>query len=102
MGQIEGSDGDIAKLENQVANYKARQSLYFMIASQDGQVVQINKSGIGEILKDGENIGTIVLKKVDYVVEIYIKTRGFAFGKRRTTGNVYFRWISSDCVFGLA
>lgn len=73
MGQIEGSDGDIAKLENQVANYKARQSLYFMIASQDGQVVQINKSGIGEILKDGENIGTIVPKKVDYAVEIYIK-----------------------------
>jgi multidrug efflux pump subunit AcrA (membrane-fusion protein) len=73
MGQIEGSDGDIAKLENQVANYKARQGLYFMIASQDGQVVQINKAGIGEILKDGENIGTIVPKKVDYAVEIYIK-----------------------------
>lgn len=73
MGQIEGSDGDIAKLENQVANYKARQGLYFVIASQDGQVVQINKAGIGEILKDGESIGVIVPEKVDYAVEIYIK-----------------------------
>ena len=73
MGQIEGSDGDIAKLENQVANYKARQGLYFVIASQDGQVVQINKAGIGEILKDGESIATIVPDKVDYAVEIYIK-----------------------------
>ncbi|WP_317196418.1 HlyD family efflux transporter periplasmic adaptor subunit [Chryseobacterium sp. RR2-3-20] len=73
MGQIEGSDGDIAKLENQVANYRARQSLYFVIASQDGQVVQINKAGIGEILKDGESIATIVPDKVDYAVEIYIK-----------------------------
>lgn len=73
MGQIEGSDGDIAKLENQVANYKARQGLYFVIASQDGQVVQINKAGIGEILKDGESIGIIVPEKVDYAVEIYIK-----------------------------
>ena len=52
MGQIEGSDGEIAKLQNQVANYKA---------------------GIGEVLKDGENIGTIVPTKVDYAVEIYIK-----------------------------
>lgn len=73
MGQIEGSDGDIAKLENQVANYKARQGLYFIIASQDGQVVQLNKSGIGEMLKDGENIGTIVPTNVNYAVEIYIK-----------------------------
>ncbi|TDX84075.1 HlyD family secretion protein [Epilithonimonas xixisoli] len=73
MGQIEGSDGDIAKLENQVANYRARQGLYFVIASQDGQVVQINKAGIGEILKDGESIGIIVPEKVDYAVEIFIK-----------------------------
>lgn len=73
MGQIEGSDGDIAKLENQVANYRARQGLYFVIASQDGQVVQINKAGIGEILKDGESIGIIVPDKVDYAVEVYIK-----------------------------
>lgn len=73
MGQIEGSDGDIAKLENQVANYRARQGLYFVIASQDGQIVQINKAGIGEILKDGESIGVIVPTKVDYAVEIYIK-----------------------------
>ena len=73
MGQIEGSDGEIAKLQNQVANYKARQSLYFILASQDGQIVQINKAGIGEILKDGENIATIVPNKIDYAVEIYIK-----------------------------
>jgi len=73
MGQIEGSDGDIAKLQNQVANYKARQGLYFIIASQDGQIVSLNKAGIDEVLKDGENIGTIVPTNVDYAVEIYIK-----------------------------
>jgi multidrug efflux pump subunit AcrA (membrane-fusion protein) len=73
MGQIEGSSGEIAKLENQVANYKARQGLYFVLASQDGQVVQLNKAGIGEILKETESIGTIVPKSVDYAVEIYVK-----------------------------
>lgn len=73
MGQIEGSDGEIAKLQNQVANYIARQGLYFIIASQDGQIVQLNKAGIGEVLKDGENIGTVVPTNVDYAVEIYIK-----------------------------
>lgn len=73
MGQIEGSEGDIAKLENQVANYKFRQGLYFIVASQDGQIVQLNKAGIGEILKEAESIGIIVPKTVDYAVEFYIK-----------------------------
>ncbi|MFC3560365.1 HlyD family secretion protein [Pedobacter jamesrossensis] len=73
MGQIQGSSGEIAKLENQAANYQARQGLYSVMASQDGQVVQLNKAGIGEILKETESIGTIVPKTVDYAIEIYVK-----------------------------
>lgn len=73
LGQIEGSEGDIAKLENQAANYKVRQGLYYVLASQDGQVVQLNKAGIGEILKETESIGVIVPQKVDYAVEMYVK-----------------------------
>ncbi|MFD2921566.1 HlyD family secretion protein [Terrimonas rubra] len=73
MGQIESSTGDIAKLENQVTNYKIRQGLYYVLASQDGQIVQLNKAGIGEILKDGESIGSIVPAHVNYAVEIYVK-----------------------------
>jgi multidrug efflux pump subunit AcrA (membrane-fusion protein) len=73
MGEIEGSIGEIAKLENQEANYRVRQGMYAVLASQDGQVVQLTKSGIGEILKETESIGTIVPKIVDYAVEIYVK-----------------------------
>ena len=73
MGQIESSTGEIAKLESQMSNYKIRQGLYYVLASQDGQIVQLSKSGIGEILKDGESIGSIVPLDVDYAVEIYIK-----------------------------
>ena len=73
MGEIEGSIGEIAKLETQAANYRVRQGMYAVLASQDGQVVQLTKSGIGEILKETESIGTIVPKIVDYAVEIYVK-----------------------------
>lgn len=73
LGQIEGNYGEIAKLQNQITNYKMRKGLYFIIASQDGQITQINKAGIGEILKDGESIGTIVPTNVDYAVEFYVK-----------------------------
>ncbi|PRD47808.1 HlyD family secretion protein [Sphingobacterium haloxyli] len=73
LGQIENNNGEIAKLENQMANYQVRQGLYFVLASQDGQVIQLNKSGIGEILKESESIGTVVPSDVAYAVEISIK-----------------------------
>lgn len=73
MGQVAGSTGDIAKLENQVATYKVRKGLYFILATQDGQITQLTKAGIGEIVKDAETIGIIVPKKIDYIAEIYVK-----------------------------
>ena len=73
MGQIESSTGDIAKLENQVSNYKIRRGFYAVLAAQGGQIVELKKAGIGEILKDGESIGSIIPHNVDYAVEIFIK-----------------------------
>ena len=73
MGQVAGSTGDIAKLENQVATYKMRKGLYYILATQDGQITQLTKAGIGEIVKDAETIGIIVPKKIDYIAEIYVK-----------------------------
>lgn len=73
MGQVAGSTGDIAKLENQVATYKVRKGLYYILATQDGQITQLTKAGIGEIIKDAETIGIIVPKKIDYIAEIYVK-----------------------------
>jgi len=72
QGNIETNKGDIAKLENQVSNYVVRQGMYSVLASQDGQIIQINKSGINEIIKDGENIATIVPEKINYAVDFEI------------------------------
>lgn len=73
QSSIAGSEGDIAKLENTVATYKVRQGLYYILASQDGQVTQLAKTGIGEVLKEGETIGIIVPKTGPRAVQINIK-----------------------------
>jgi hypothetical protein len=73
MSQIAIAQGEVAKLENQVSNYTIRNGMYYVTASQDGQVVQANKSGIGELLKEGETISLIVPTKADYAVEMYVK-----------------------------
>ena len=52
LSQIAVTESDVAKLENQVSNYTIRNGMYIVTASQDGQIVQANKSGIGEILKE--------------------------------------------------
>jgi multidrug resistance efflux pump len=73
MSNIATGEAEVAKLENQVSNYIIRNDMYTILAPQDGQVVQANKSGIGEILKDGERIAVIVPTRVHYAVEMYVK-----------------------------
>jgi multidrug resistance efflux pump len=73
MGQIATTEGDVAKLQNQVSNYTIRNGMYIILAPQDGQIVQANKSGIGEILKDGEAISYIVPNRINYAVEMFIR-----------------------------
>lgn len=65
---------DAAKLDNQAANYQMRNKMYVMTAPQDGQVVQVKKSGIGEIIKDGESIGTVVPAGMsNFAVEVFVR-----------------------------
>lgn len=71
--QIASGEGEMAKLKNQVVNYTIRNGMYIITAPQDGQIVQAKKSGIGEILKDGEKIVQIIPKKTDYAIEIFVK-----------------------------
>jgi len=73
LSNIATSDGEIAKLENIVSNYIIRNSMYYILAPQDGQIVQANKTGIGEILKEGESITMIVPDKMNYAVEMFIR-----------------------------
>lgn len=73
MSQIATGTGEVSKLRNQYANYENRQKLYFITAPQGGQIVQAKRSGIGEILKDGETIAQIVPTEIDFAVELYVK-----------------------------
>jgi multidrug efflux pump subunit AcrA (membrane-fusion protein) len=73
LSQVANALGDVSKLENQVSNYTIRNGMYIVTAPQDGQIVQASKSGIGEILKDGETISVIVPSRVDYAVEMFVK-----------------------------
>lgn len=73
LSSVSTGQGDIAKLQNQYASYSIRNGMYYIIAPQSGQVVQARKTGIGEVVKEGEMLVHIVPDKVEYAVEMYVR-----------------------------
>lgn len=71
--EIAVGGADVAKLENTYANYRIRSGQYFLLAPQDGQIVNATKSGINEIVKDGEKLLDIVPEEPELAVELYVR-----------------------------
>lgn len=65
--------GDLQKVENQLTNYTMRNSMYYVIAPQTGYITQTIKSGIGEVLKEGDNLAIIVPLERELAVELYAR-----------------------------
>lgn len=65
--------GEVAKLETQVASLAVRNDLYRIEAPQDGFVVRAIRSGVGEQLKEGDAVVTIVPADVQQAVELFVR-----------------------------
>jgi hypothetical protein len=58
------TDAQVNKL-NQYANYSIRNGMYYIKASQNGYVNRALQSGIGETIKEGTPIATIMPSEYD-------------------------------------
>ncbi len=67
------SEGNLNKLENQYANYDQRNKMYYVIAPQSGYITKTMKSGLGEIIKEGDKIVTIVPYNRELAVRLYVR-----------------------------
>lgn len=63
----------IDKLKIQSSNYSTRQGFYYITAPQDGYIVRTLKAGIGETVKSGTELASIVAFDIQLAVELYIK-----------------------------
>jgi multidrug efflux pump subunit AcrA (membrane-fusion protein) len=66
------TDADLSKLQNLLSSYDARNKWYYLRAPQRGQVIKARKAGIGEMVKEGDMVVTIVPDKVQYAVEMFV------------------------------
>jgi multidrug resistance efflux pump len=71
-GEVATTDGEVAKGTNQLANYVIRGGQRWLIAPQDGQVINARKQGLNETVKEGETIVEIVPNKINYAVELFV------------------------------
>ncbi len=66
------TEGSISKMNNDFANMQIRSSFYYITAPKDGIVVKALRVGVGETIKEGEDIVTIVPEKPELAVELYV------------------------------
>lgn len=72
LTQYYTSIGDVAKLENSEANYRIRRDFGFITAPQDGVIGKILTPGIGETVKEGEAVVTILPRTFRSAVEMFV------------------------------
>lgn len=73
LSQAATGESEIAKLQNQETSYRIRNGMYYIIAPQNGQIVQLKKAGIGEVVKESEEIGWLVPDVADRAVEMFVR-----------------------------
>ncbi|MEM6842370.1 MAG: biotin/lipoyl-binding protein [Bacteroidota bacterium] len=71
--ELYDAEGALVKQRNEYANVEERLDRYSIIAPQDGFVVKALKTGIGETIKEGEGVVTVMPRNPDKAVELYVK-----------------------------
>ena len=67
------TEGQIAKMRNELANLRIRSGFYHIQAPQNGYVVRALKTGLGDIVKEGEPIVTIMPDAPQLAAELYVR-----------------------------
>ncbi|HEY0654383.1 MAG TPA: HlyD family efflux transporter periplasmic adaptor subunit [Chryseosolibacter sp.] len=67
------TQAEVSKLRNEFANMQIRSKQYQILAPQNGYVVKAMKSGIGETIKEGDVVCTVMPEASDMAVELYVK-----------------------------
>lgn len=67
------AEANASKLENTYSNYEVRSKLRYILAPQDGYLAKAIQVGIGETIKEGDQILYIVPADAELAVEMYVQ-----------------------------
>ncbi len=73
LAEMADTQADLAKLQNDLSNMEIRSQQYHILAPQPGFVVKATQAGIGETIKEGDPVCTIMPQSTDIAVEMHVK-----------------------------
>lgn len=73
QAEIGEGSADVAKLRQNVQNLEIRNGFYIIRAPQNGTIVRATRAGIGEQLKEGESVVTIMPAYAQQAVALMVK-----------------------------
>ena len=72
LSNMYDAEASVSKLQNQFVNYSIRSGMYYILAPQDGYITQAIQSGIGETIKEGTEIISIMPADYELAIEMYV------------------------------
>lgn len=67
------AEGDVAKMQTQLMNYSVRSGMYYITAPQDCYITRAIRTGIGETVKEGEDLISIMPSSYELAVELFVE-----------------------------
>lgn len=73
MSSMYDAEAVVTKLQNQYMNYSVRTGFYYITAPQEGYITKAIQTGIGETIKEGEPIVSVMPANYELAVEMYVE-----------------------------
>jgi adhesin transport system membrane fusion protein len=72
LSSLYDTEATVTKMQNQISNYSIRSGYYYVTAPQDGYISKALKNGVGETVKEGAELVSIVPNLSDFAVEMFV------------------------------
>ncbi|WP_335965936.1 biotin/lipoyl-binding protein [Galbibacter sp. PAP.153] len=84
------TESNVSKLRSQFANYKLRNGMYYITAPQTGYVNRALQSGLGETVKEGASIVSIMPASFEIAVESYVEPMDYPLINKGEKVRIWF------------
>ncbi len=73
MSDMYNTETEVTQLQNQYMNFSVRTGLYYITSPQNGYITKTLQTGLGETVKEGDDIVSIMPEKYKLAVSLYVK-----------------------------
>lgn len=73
MSQMYTTEGEVSKMQVDLANYTVRAGNYYVTAPQQGYITKAVVTGVGETVMEGDPLVSVMPAQFDLAVELYVR-----------------------------